>query len=241
MSTQAILQVKNLKKSFDNKLILDNINMEVHHNEFICILGSSGSGKSTLIECIAGFTPIEDGEIRLEGQKITKPSAQMIAVFQDFNQLFPWKTIEDNIKYPLKVRNRSLNKEELSQKATKALEFVNLSGEEKKYPKELSGGMKQRAAVARALALEPKILLMDEPFGSLDAITRKELQKNLKQITKEVGLTIIFVTHDIDEALYLSNRIFLFDLKQRKLNEISKEDFKRDKIEMLLEQSKGLK
>lgn len=237
MDDRVILSVRGLRKCFDEKVILENINFNILYNEVVCILGSSGSGKSTLIECIAGFKEIEEGEIRLEKEKITKPNSQMIVVFQDFNQLFPWKTIEDNIAYPLKIRDKSLDKSELVDKVNRVLNLVNLEGEKKKYPKELSGGMKQRAAVARALALEPKVLLMDEPFGSLDAITRRELQKKLKKLVNELRLSVVFVTHDIDEALYLADRILLLDLKNRQIKEVDRVDFSREKIEDLLEQT----
>ena len=179
-----LLEVKNLTKNYhdspDSRNILSSLELSVDQGEFLCILGPSGCGKTTLIRCIAGFEDYE-GEILVEGQKVDKPGIDRIMVFQDFNQLFPWKTVKKNIQYPLKV-NGLKDKAELERIAEEHLDLVGLSGKGDLYPHQLSGGMKQRVAIAKGLALNPKIILMDEPFASLDAMTRNKLQVELLRI-----------------------------------------------------------
>lgn len=207
-----ILEIKGLTKGYDNtgkpQAVLEHVNMEVKRNEFLCILGPSGCGKTTLLRCIAGFENYE-GEIMVNGQKIAEPGTDRIMVFQDFNQLFPWKTVEGNIQYALKLQGIK-DKKELLRISGEALSKVKLSGYEKYYPYQLSGGMKQRVAIAKALALKPTIILMDEPFAALDAMTRNTLQRELLTISKEEDCTIIFITHNIQEAIVLGSRIMVF-------------------------------
>ena len=202
------LNIKSIYKAYDNEkgtaVILDNLNISVEKNEFLCILGPSGCGKTTLLRCIAGFEKY-DGEILVNGTMHTEPGLDRIMVFQDFNQLFPWKTVEKNITFPLKKKGIS-EKSERIRLAKKALEKVKLSGYEHYYPHQLSGGMKQRVAIAKALALKPEIILMDEPFAALDAMTRRELQNEMLTISHSEKCTIIFVTHNIQEALILGTR-----------------------------------
>ena len=195
-----ILEVQNLSKVFDadterEKEVLKNVNLNVDRNEFLCMLGPSGCGKTTLLRCIAGFESYE-GKVLVNGMERKQPGIDRVMVFQDFNQLFPWKTVEKNIQYPLKI-NGIRDKAELKQRTQEVLDKVRLSGHEKYYPYQLSGGMKQRVAIAKALALKPEIILMDEPFAALDAMTRRELQEELLRISMEEKCTFIFITHNI--------------------------------------------
>ena len=206
-----ILHIEGLVKRYagqnEGRKILDGLDLSVSENEFLCILGPSGCGKSTLLRCIAGFESFE-GSIICGGEPVRKPSIDRIMVFQDYNQLFPWKTVEKNIQYPLKVGGLR-DRERLCEISDETLRKVGLEGYQKYYPHELSGGMKQRAAIAKALALKPKLILMDEPFAALDAITRNRLQRELQQIYESEKMTVIFVTHNIQEALTLGTRLIL--------------------------------
>ena len=208
---KTVLEVKNLSKSFTSpggtNQILDDLNLTVKEREFICILGPSGCGKSTLLRCVAGFEDYE-GTIECNGEVVTKPSTDRIMVFQDYNQLYPWKTVEKNIQYALKLKGIK-DKAELRKISDKYIEKVGLDGYQKYYPHELSGGMKQRVAIAKALALKPQIILMDEPFAALDAITRKSLQKELYKISTTEEVTFIFITHNIQEAITLGTRVLM--------------------------------
>ncbi len=208
-----ILDVKNVSKVFDvntenEKEVLRDVNLKVERNEFLCLLGPSGCGKTTLLRCIAGFEDYE-GSVAINGVVRREPGTDRIMVFQDFNQLFPWKTVEKNIQYPLKLQGIR-DKAVLKQRTGEVLEKVKLSGHEKYYPYQLSGGMKQRVAIAKALALKPEIILMDEPFAALDAMTRNELQSELLRISETEKCTIIFITHNIQEAIVLGTRIIVF-------------------------------
>lgn len=207
-----ILEVKNVSKVFDadtenQKEVLRDVNLKVDRNEFLCMLGPSGCGKTTLLRCIAGFEEYQ-GSVEINGVVRKEPGTDRIMVFQDFNQLFPWKTVEKNIQYPLKLQGIR-DKAVLKQRTEEVLEKVKLSGHEKYYPYQLSGGMKQRVAIAKALALKPEIILMDEPFAALDAMTRNELQSELLRISMEEECTVIFITHNIQEAIVLGTRIIV--------------------------------
>lgn len=185
--------------------ILENLSLTVREGEFISILGPSGCGKSTMLRCIAGFETFE-GSIYCNGKSVRKPSTDRIMVFQDYNQLFPWKTVEKNIQYPLKLQGIK-DKNQLKEITDDVLKKVGLDGFQKYYPHELSGGMKQRVAIAKALALKPEIILMDEPFAALDAITRNNLQKELYRLYRDNNITVIFITHNIQEAIVLGTRV----------------------------------
>lgn len=212
-----ILEIKNLSKYYDDsndkKNILENFNLEVENREFVCILGPSGCGKSTLIRCIAGFEKFS-GEVYISGKKEIEPSTDRIMVFQDFNQLFPWKTAINNIKYPLILKGIK-DKKEIDSIAKEALSKVNLLDYANYYPFQLSGGMKQRVAIAKAIALKPKIILMDEPFAALDAISRRDLQNELLEIAEKEEITFVFVTHNIQEAIVLGTRILVMNVGGR--------------------------
>ena len=210
------LLVKNICKSYrlDNKelKVLKDISISLDSGDFLTILGPSGCGKSTLIRCICGMETLDSGEILIDGKPIDGIGPERLMVFQDFNQLFPWKTVEENIIFPLKFNKISNNKAELNDIAEEFMDIVNLKQFRNAYPNQLSGGMRQRVAIARSLALNPKVLLMDEPFGALDAQTRAVLQKELYQLWKKFKTTIIFITHNVQEAIILGNKIIVLGL-----------------------------
>ena len=206
-----VLEVRDLVKNYhdgpDSRNILDHLDLVVNEGDFLTILGPSGCGKTTLIRCIAGFESYE-GEILVDGQAVSSPGIDRMMIFQTFEQLFPWKTVKKNIQYPLKI-NGVTDKEELDRIAEAHLDLVGLAGKGDLYPHQLSGGMKQRVAIAKGLALKPKIVLMDEPFAALDAMTRNKLQAELIKIKEKENATVIFITHNIQEALVLGNRVIL--------------------------------
>jgi NitT/TauT family transport system ATP-binding protein len=185
-------------------LALDNISLEVRDREFLALLGPSGCGKSTLLYLIGGFMPLQLGSIAVNGRNVTAPGPDRGIVFQSF-ALFPWKTVEQNVLYGLE--KRGLPREERKRRAQHYIDLVHLRGFEDSYPSQLSGGMKQRVAIARTLATEPDTLLMDEPFGALDAQTRTIMQDELKSIWRRSPVTVIFVTHDVREAVLLADRV----------------------------------
>ncbi len=197
---------------------LQDVTFTVHPGEFLTVLGPSGCGKSTLIRTIAGFQAPESGDILLRDQPVCKPGPDRIMVFQEFDQLFPWHTVLGNVVFALRLKG--LSKAEHLSRARQFLTMVGLSGFEKAYPHQLSGGMKQRAAIARSLALDPEILLMDEPFGSLDAQTRTILQSELVRIWQEVGSTIIFITHNIQEAILLGDRVLVMSAQPGRIKAV---------------------
>ena len=184
------------------------VSFEVFTGERFVLLGPSGCGKSTLLKAIAGFMQPVEGAFRLAGKPITKPGSDRMMVFQEFDQLLPWKTVLGNVMFPLVV-NRRMSRNDAREHARQLLAKVNLSRFEDVHPHMLSGGMKQRTAIARALAMEPKVLLMDEPFAALDALTRRKMQEELVALWEEVGFTVIFVTHSIEEAIVVGSRILV--------------------------------
>ncbi|MEK6264484.1 MAG: ABC transporter ATP-binding protein [Clostridium sp.] len=208
-----ILEIKNITKNFTqngNKLeVHSDMSFSVVEGEFLCVIGPSGCGKSTLLKEIAGFEKIDSGVITLNGNEILGPGINRVMVFQDSDQLFPWKTVLQNVVFPLKVNKIGDSSREREDVARKYIDMVKLNDFCDYFPHQLSGGMKQRVALIRALVIKPKILLMDEPFGSVDAQTRDELQQMLLDLHRSINVTIIFVTHDIHEAILLSNRILV--------------------------------
>lgn len=206
-----MLEIKELCKSFINngisKNVLRDISVQVPAGEFLCVLGQSGSGKTTLMRCIAGYEKPTQGQLSLNGLPISEPGTDRIMVFQGFEQLLAWKNVAANVEYPLIINKAARPKRR--ELVDKYLKMVDLQDYKSYYPHQLSGGMKQRTAIARALALEPQVLLMDEPFGHLDAQTRSALQNKLLGIWTILKSTVIFVTHDIEEAILLSDRILI--------------------------------
>jgi NitT/TauT family transport system ATP-binding protein len=184
------------------------VSFDIHQADRFVLLGPSGCGKSTLLKAVGGFIAPVEGEIRLDGRQVTAPGPDRIVVFQEFDQLPPWKTVLQNVMFPL-LASRSLGKKEASERALHYLDKVGLAKFAQAYPHQLSGGMKQRVAIARALAMQPRVLLMDEPFASLDALTRRKMQEELLQLWEEVRFTLLFVTHSIEEALIVGNRVAL--------------------------------
>ncbi len=182
------------------------VGFDVHEGDRLVLLGASGCGKSSLLKAIAGFVEPREGEIRLDGRPIHGPGPDRIVVFQEFDQLPPWKTVLGNVVFPLRVA-RGCDRRVARERALAALDRVGLADFADAYPHTLSGGMKQRVAIARALAMEPRVLLMDEPFAALDALTRRQMQEELLALADAVGFTLIFVTHSIDEALIVGTRI----------------------------------
>ncbi len=205
-----MLKVSNVSKVFgsgDRQVqALADISFEVDAGQFVSIVGPSGAGKTTLLLAIAGLQPPSGGTIELHGKPVTGPPADLAVVFQDYaRSLFPWLTSKANVELPL--RDTKSSRDELRRRTDESLAAVGLAGAGDRYPWQLSGGMQQRVAIARALALSPSVLLMDEPFASVDAQTRSELEDLLLEICARYRMTVVFITHDIDEAVYLSNRV----------------------------------
>ena len=223
------LEIRNLTRSFTREdgsemIVLDNLDLAVSDKEFVCILGSSGCGKTTLLRLIAGLDQEREGQIVLDGEEMQGPSPKVGFVFQEYS-LFPWRTVVDNIAFGLEM-NR-IGREERYLIADRYLDLVGLKQFKNSYPSELSGGMRQRVAVARALALEPVLLLMDEPFGALDAQTRNMLQKELLEIWEKTKKTIIFITHSVDEAVFLADRIIVLTPRPGRICQIFPIELKR--------------
>ncbi len=216
-----IIKVEHLNKEYTvDKVqvkVLNDINLEINKGEFITIVGHSGCGKSTLLKIICGLVKYEDGYVERNGAKVDGPGPMCGMVFQD-HRLLPWLKISENVEFGLK------NVSPKNKKATslKYLRMVGLEGFENSYPSQLSGGMSQRAAIARGLANNPNILLLDEPFGALDALTRIQMQKEILRIKEEQGTTMVMVTHDIDEAIYLGDRIVVMSARPGEIKEIIK-------------------
>ena len=192
------------RSSKESFTALDHISLQIEKGEFICLLGPSGCGKTTLMNSIAGFETLTEGSITIDGQKVKAPSEKYVTIFQNYG-LLPWRTVEKNVE--LGLETLKVPKQERKQIAMKYLQLVGLENFAKRHPAQLSGGQQQRVAIARGLAVDPEILFMDDPFGALDAITRYKLQDDLLHITKSQNKTVIFVTHDIDEAVFLADKI----------------------------------
>lgn len=215
------IRAENLRKQFlqsDGQVVvaLNNVNAEIKAGEFVSLIGPSGCGKSTFLRLLAGLSSPDEGRFTLDGITITQPGYERGLVFQD-PTLFPWLTIYDNVAFGLKVRNVHRNKKK---QVLDYISLVGLQGFEKAFPHQLSGGMAQRAALARALVNHPKVLLLDEPFGALDAFTRMNMQDELIKIWQERGTTTVMVTHDVDEAIYLSDRIFVMSPRPARIESI---------------------
>lgn len=210
MSRKTKLQVKNLSRIYEGNngpvVALQDVNLTVEESEFVMIVGPSGCGKTTLINIIGGLDEATSGEVLLDGKPVSAPGVDRGMVFQGYS-LFPWLNVQKNIEFGLKMKG--IPAAERADQAKKYIELVGLKGFETALPKQLSGGMKQRVAIARTLANEPEVLLMDEPFGALDAQTRVVMQELLADISRRTGTTILFITHDIDEAVLLGERVYV--------------------------------
>lgn len=207
---EVILEVKQLGKVYKTAkgevAALKDVNFKTHRREFVCVIGPSGCGKSSLIRILAGLEPYTSGEVLLDGKPVTGPGRDRGMVFQGYT-LFPWLSVRKNVMFGLEMNK--ITGEEASNEADLWLELVGLEKFANAYPHELSGGMKQRVAIARALVNQPRILLMDEPFGALDAQSRAKMQAHLLEIWRNIDITILFITHDLDEAIYLADRILV--------------------------------
>ena len=218
---EVILEVKNLDKVYKTAkgetTALKNINFKAHRREFVCVIGPSGCGKSTLIRILAGLESYTGGQALLDGEPIEGPCRQRGMVFQGYT-LFPWLSVRKNVMFGLEMNNAT--SEEAGREVDLWLELVGLEKFAHAYPHELSGGMKQRVAIARALVNQPRILLMDEPFGALDAQTRAKMQSHLIEIWRNIDITIVFITHDLDEAIYLADRILVLKAHPGEVQEL---------------------
>jgi NitT/TauT family transport system ATP-binding protein len=235
--------VKDVSKAFDDLVAIKDLNFTINDDEFVSFIGPSGCGKTTILRLIAGLEEPTSGEIYEDDKLVEGPGSDRGVVFQEF-ALFPWRTVIKNIEFGLEIKG--VPKEKRREIALEYIDLVNLEGFEDAYPKELSGGMKQRVGIARALANGPDVLLMDEPFGSLDAQTRNIMQKELLRIWQKKSKTVIFVTHSVDEALYLSDRVIVltarpatvrkdFDIPLKRPRDRAGEDFARIRHEILAE------
>jgi NitT/TauT family transport system ATP-binding protein len=231
-----MLKVEHLGKTYgegeDAVEAIADIGLDVGENEFVCIVGPSGCGKTTLLKCMSGLLAPTSGEISLHDERIDGPPEKMALVFQEYGRsLYPWMSVRQNVAFPL--RRKKLGKQEASRLVERAVESVDLTGFLDRYPWELSGGMQQRVAIARALAYQPEILLMDEPFASVDAQTRADLEDLILDVRRQYGVTVVFVTHDIDESVYLGDRIVVLTPSPTKVLETLDVDLpaERDQLE----------
>lgn len=219
MSDEEYIKVEHVSKWFehpkDRLHILNDVTFSVKKGEIVCIVGASGCGKSTLLRCILGLEPEHDGTITVNGEVVTKPKKNRGIVFQE-HRLFPWMTVSQNIGFAL----TGVEKTEAEELIKKHISLVRLEGFENAYPKALSGGMLQRAGIARALVNNPPVLLLDEPFGALDAFTKITMQQELKRIQQESGTTMLMVTHDIDEAVYLADKVIVFSARPGSIKDV---------------------
>jgi NitT/TauT family transport system ATP-binding protein len=231
-----MLRVEHLKKTYgeggDAVEAIGDLSFEVGQNEFVCVVGPSGCGKTTLLKCMSGLLAPTAGDVYLHGAPIEGPPERMALVFQEYGRsLFPWMSVRQNVAFPL--RRKKLDKSEARELVESAIEAVQLTFFLDRYPWELSGGMQQRVAIARALAYQPEILLMDEPFASVDAQTRSDLEDLILEVRQEFGITVLFVTHDIDESIYLGDRIVVLTPAPTELQQIHDVDLPkpRDQVE----------
>ena len=218
-----MLEIRNLGKTYGTGAsathAVGNVTFSIEEGEFLCVVGPSGCGKTTLLKCVAGLLRPSSGEVVLRGSRVTEPPDQMALVFQEYSRsLMPWLSVRNNVLLPL--RHKQLSRSERDALVEESLEAVGLTRFMDRYPWQLSGGMQQRVAIARALAYQPSILLMDEPFASVDAQTRGDLEDLVLRVRGEFGITILFVTHDIDESVYLSDRIVVLTHSPTEVKEV---------------------
>ena len=219
----ALLSVENLSKIYDVRdgavTALEDVSFEVLKGEFLCVVGPSGCGKTTLLRCISGLLAPSGGVARLNGKVVTEPAESVGVVFQDYRgSLYPWMTVGDNVALPLKARR--LSREAIRSRVSEALTSVGLVDVSSRRPYQLSGGMQQRVAIARAVAYRPAIMLMDEPFASVDAQTRIGLEDLIKDMCQNLAITVLFVTHDIDEAVYLGDRVVVLSASPTSVRQV---------------------
>ena len=207
------LKADRLRKSFSGQLILNDVSFSIQSGETLAFIGRSGCGKTTLLRILAGFLPPDSGSVSLDDELSQHPGKDKLMVFQSFDQLFPWFTLRGNVQYALKKTRPMLSKQEARNVAMDCIAEMGLKGSEEKYPYQLSGGMKQRGALARAMALSPKVLLLDEPFSSLDIHSRENAHQSLQTLKHATGAAVVLVSHDLEEAAALATRIAIFNAK----------------------------
>ncbi|QKV73083.1 ABC transporter ATP-binding protein [Amycolatopsis sp. Hca4] len=212
-----MIGIRSVTKTFGALTALDDVSLDIADGTFLSLVGPSGSGKSTLLDLLGGLTTPTSGEVLIDGKPVRGPGLDRGVVFQQY-ALFPWRTAQANVEFGLE--GGSLGKRQRAERAREHLALVELSGFEDRYPHELSGGMKQRVAIARSLAYDPAVLLMDEPFAALDAQTREQLQEELLRIWRRTGKTIVFITHGIDEAVYLGQRVAVLTSRPGRLKAV---------------------
>jgi NitT/TauT family transport system ATP-binding protein len=227
-----MLEVRNLRKSYGETLAISDISFRVEPQEFVCIVGPSGCGKTTLLKCMSGLLPVSSGEVLLDGHRVVSPPQSMALVFQEYGRsLFPWMTVRQNVAFPLS--NRSLARKEVVRRVDEALAAVGLQDFIERHPWQLSGGMQQRVAIARALAYRPEVLMMDEPFASVDSQTRADLEDLILKVCREFEVTSVFVTHDIDESIYLGDRVLVLTTRPTMLKESVSIDLPRERDQIV--------
>jgi NitT/TauT family transport system ATP-binding protein len=234
--TDTVIVAKNVTAGYENRrkktrlIALRDVSLEIRRGEFLAIVGPSGCGKSTFINMVAGFLKPLEGSIEVEGKPVSGTGADRAMVFQDY-ALLPWRTVERNVVFAMENRRDKPNKVEQADRVAEALALVGLTGFEKHYPHELSGGMRQRVGIARALVTKPDILLMDEPFGAVDAMTREAMQAEFEKIIAKTKQTVVFITHSIDEAVMLGDRVAVISNRPGRIKEVVDIDLPRPRLD----------
>lgn len=223
MGTMPKISLNDVGVTFTDRPILEKVQLEVGKGEIVCLIGASGCGKSTLLNAVAGLVGLTTGEILVDGRPIQGPAADRVMVFQD-DAVFPWMRVRGNVEYGLRVKG--LSKAEIDRRVQEVLAMVELQAAQDAFPRELSGGMRKRVDLARALAVNPQVLLMDEPYGALDAMTKEKLQIHFLEICERTGMTSLFVTHDLEEALFLGDRVVVLGRNPGKVAAILEVPFK---------------
>jgi NitT/TauT family transport system ATP-binding protein len=218
-SREVVLEARNISVAFGGVTVVEDVSFGLSQSEFVCIVGASGSGKTTLLRAVAGLIPPTKGEVRFLGKSVVAPRNDIAVVFQDYGKaLLPWRNAYGNVSLALEARN--VPKGERAPIIMSFLNRVGLAEHAEKLPSELSGGMQQRLQIARCLAMEPRVLLMDEPFGALDAMTRQSLQDEVSRIAADTGISVLFVTHDLEEAIYLGDRVISLDRNPGRIQDV---------------------
>jgi NitT/TauT family transport system ATP-binding protein len=237
MTASPLIEARNVTAAYENvrertRLVaLRNVNLDIAEGEFVAIVGPSGCGKTTFLNMVAGFIRPVTGTVKVRGEEVHGPGADRAMVFQDY-ALLPWRTVERNVRFGVEMRAGGLSKTKLADRVQHSIELVGLKGFERSFPHELSGGMRQRVGIARALVSEPEILLMDEPFAAIDAMTREGMQAELERIIAKTRQTVIFITHSIDEAIQLADRVVVISQRPGCVREIVEVDLPRSRFDV---------
>jgi NitT/TauT family transport system ATP-binding protein len=237
MTAPPLIEAREVTAAYENvrertRLIaLRNVNLDIGEGEFVAIVGPSGCGKTTFLNMVAGFIKPVNGTVKVRGQEVRGPGADRAMVFQDY-ALLPWRTVERNVHFGVEMRAGGRSKGEIADRVQQSIELVGLKGFERSYPHELSGGMRQRVGIARALVSEPDILLMDEPFAAIDAMTREGMQAELERIIAKTRQTVIFITHSIDEAIQLADRVVVISQRPGRVRAIVDVDLPRSRFDV---------